>query len=431
MDLILTDNIALSSNVKMGKNGSLFFVDIFYRRRFILTVRGESMEQLIWKDRKKLPDFPAAEGEYKTDVLIIGGGICGILCAYFLSWAGVDYMLAEAGKIGQGISGLSSGMITVQHGLIYDKMLKELGREKAQLYYRANQQALERYISLCRNLDCGFEQKTGYVYSRTDRSAIEKEVRAVRILGGTAEFSERHSLPFGIAGAVKTLGQVQLDPERLIGCLAPGLNIYEHTRIEKIEKGQAFFKKGKITAEKVIAAVHAPEFTGWAGRMKLYRRQVDSVVLDSCAPMDGIYCDAARAGLAMRNCGSGILVSGNGRGGKTQFLSAVSECWPQAKVLQYWSGQEYMSFDGIPCVGPCRGRHGKLYVAYGWNRWGMTNAMAAAMLLRDLVLERENEYADLYLPQRSIGKRQLVVHGWSALSHWFLPGSKNHFQKKH
>ena len=138
MDLILTDNIALSSNVKMGKNGSLFFVDIFYRRRFILTVRGESMEQLIWKDRKKLPDFPAAEGEYKTDVLIIGGGICGILCAYFLSWAGVDYMLAEAGKIGQGISGLSSGMITVQHGLIYDKMLKEVEFHIIRLIYCQN-----------------------------------------------------------------------------------------------------------------------------------------------------------------------------------------------------------------------------------------------------------------------------------------------------
>lgn len=49
----------------------------------------------IWSKTAEMPEFPALEGEEKTDVLIVGGGIAGILCAYFLQQAGVDYILAE------------------------------------------------------------------------------------------------------------------------------------------------------------------------------------------------------------------------------------------------------------------------------------------------------------------------------------------------
>lgn len=49
----------------------------------------------IWTKTVTMPSFPALEGDIKTDVLIIGGGMAGILCAYFLQEQGVDYLLAE------------------------------------------------------------------------------------------------------------------------------------------------------------------------------------------------------------------------------------------------------------------------------------------------------------------------------------------------
>lgn len=38
----------------------------------------------LWRVTAQLPQFPQLTGEIDTDVLIIGGGIAGILTAYFL-----------------------------------------------------------------------------------------------------------------------------------------------------------------------------------------------------------------------------------------------------------------------------------------------------------------------------------------------------------
>ena len=56
----------------------------------------------IWTKEVELPHFPTLEGEVNTDVLIIGGGITGTLCAYFLQENGVDYVLLESNTIASG-----------------------------------------------------------------------------------------------------------------------------------------------------------------------------------------------------------------------------------------------------------------------------------------------------------------------------------------
>ena len=77
----------------------------------------------IWNDIKK-PKFNSLDGDIKTDVLIIGGGMCGLLCAYILKEAGVDCVIAEAKEICSGITNGTTAKITFQHGLIYDKIIK-------------------------------------------------------------------------------------------------------------------------------------------------------------------------------------------------------------------------------------------------------------------------------------------------------------------
>ena len=56
----------------------------------------------LWEETWKPPAFPPLDGDAATDVLIIGGGMAGILCAYRLHRAGVPYLLAEAETIGSG-----------------------------------------------------------------------------------------------------------------------------------------------------------------------------------------------------------------------------------------------------------------------------------------------------------------------------------------
>lgn len=91
----------------------------------------------IWEDTAKRVHFDALSSNKNTDILIIGGGITGILCAYKLKNAGVDCILVEANEISGGITKNTTAKITLGHGLIYDKMIKRFGEDKTRLYIDA------------------------------------------------------------------------------------------------------------------------------------------------------------------------------------------------------------------------------------------------------------------------------------------------------
>ena len=106
----------------------------------------------IWMETARMPRFKPLNGDLQTEVLIIGGGITGLLCAYFLEQAGVSYVLVEAGRICGGTTGRTTGKITAQHGLVYGRLIRALGEEPARLYLQAQRAALARYRSLCRTI---------------------------------------------------------------------------------------------------------------------------------------------------------------------------------------------------------------------------------------------------------------------------------------
>ena len=98
----------------------------------------------VWTPTANRPKFPPLEGDLNTDVLIIGGGIAGLLCAHRLRQAGADCVLLEAKELCSGATVNTTAKITVQHGLIYDRLLRTFGAEKARLYLKANLAALEQ-----------------------------------------------------------------------------------------------------------------------------------------------------------------------------------------------------------------------------------------------------------------------------------------------
>ena len=82
------------------------------------------MHKSLWQEENTIAKESKRKGKIKTDVLIIGGGISGILCAYFLKKEGVDCLIAEAEKTFSGISSNTTAKLTIGHGMIYDNMLK-------------------------------------------------------------------------------------------------------------------------------------------------------------------------------------------------------------------------------------------------------------------------------------------------------------------
>lgn len=385
----------------------------------------------LWEQTWEHTNFAPLEGDRNTDVLIIGGGMTGVLCAYWLHHAGVPYILAEAETVCSGITKNTTAKLTSQHGLIYDKLIGTLGMERAKGYLSANQEALQKYRLLCRNIDCDFEEKSAYVYALHDRRKLEQELTALEKLGFQGEFTEHLPLPFSTAGAVKFSNQAQFHPLKFISAISKGLHIYERTPVRELIGATAVTDRGKITARSIIVATHFP-FLNKHGSyfIKLYQRRSYVIALEHAANVDGMYIDEAEDGLSFRNYGDLLLIGGEGhrtgkQGGAWQALrDFAGRYYPNVTEKYHWATQDCMSLDGIPYIGPYSAATSNLYVATGFNKWGMTSSMVSAMILSDLVQGKKNPYADVFSPSRSILRPQLAVNGLEAMVSLLTPTTK-------
>lgn len=376
------------------------------------------MDKSVWLNSINMPQFKELKGDRKTDILIIGGGLCGILCAYSLKEMGVDYILAEGSKISSGTTKNTTGKITSAHSLIYDKLLKSSGREYAELYLKANQDAISSYRELCKNIDCDFEDKISYTYSLKDRKKIENEVRAVNSLGYSAEFYDQTELPFKTEGAIGFPNQAQFNPLKFISEISRDLNIYENTFIRYLTPSYAVYDRGKIFAEKIIVATHFPFINRHGAYFaKLYQHRSYVSAFYNAQEIDGMYVDENKNGLSFRSQGDLLLIGGGGhRTGKNggnweEIKNFAKKYYPKAEVKFQWAAQDCMSLDSVPYIGQYSKNTQNIYVASGFNKWGMTSSMVAAKILCDMVTEKKNDYAEIFSPQRSVLKSQLFING--------------------
>lgn len=382
----------------------------------------------LWQETTKLPSFEPLKADQKTDVLIIGGGLAGLLCAYFLHQAGVDYILVEADRIGQGATGHTTAKVTAQHGLIYQELLRKFGPERAQMYYEANHAALERYAGLCKTIHCGFERRDAYVYSVDCADKLEQELSALDRLGIPADGIDRLPLPFATAGAVRFRNQAQFEPLKFAAGIAEGLNIYEHTAVREYTGGAVKTDHGSIAADQIIVTTHFPIFNKHGGYfLKLYQHRSYVLALENAPQVDGMYVDEAPKGMSFRDAGDLLLIGGGDHrtgkqgGGWAELRAFAERHYPKASETYHWAAQDCMSLDGVPYIGQYGTHTPGLYVATGFNKWGMTSSMAAAMILCDLVQGRENPYAAVFSPARTSLRPQLLVNGVEAAVNLLTP----------
>ena len=381
----------------------------------------------LWQN-VKLPTFSKLRGDRNADVLVIGGGMAGLLCAYLLTQAGVETVLVEENRICSGITKDTTAKITSQHGLIYHKLLHDMGAERARMYLQANEAALEQYRQICKELPCHFETKSNYVYNLQDPAAIERELQAVRRLGFPADFREELPLPFSIAGAVKFRRQAQFHPLEFAAGIARGLTIYERTCVRSLHGTTAITDTGRIRAKHVIVATHFPFWNRHGSYyLKLYQQRSYVLALKDGPDLNGMYVCGEEGGFSFRNAGEYLLLGGNNhRTGKKSsgwkpLEALASSCYPNAKPSLRWATQDCISLDGVPYIGRYSAATPHVYVAAGFNKWGMSSAMVSAMLLKDRILGQENPYAPVFDPSRSMIKPQLAVNAGHAVGNLLRP----------
>lgn len=378
--------------------------------------------ETIWQKDTKLPSFSRLKGKHKTDVLIIGGGITGILTAYLLRQNNIDCILLEKGNICGGTTALTTAKITFQHGLIYHKLLKKQGVERARGYLEANRLAFERLTKIAEKANCDYERKSNYVYSLTSTKKIEKEMTALDKIGFNAEYCEKTSLPFKTAGAVKFPDQAQFHPLKMISAIAGDLPIYENTFVKKLCGNTAITDYGNVIADNIIIATHFP-FINKHGSyfLKLYQHRSYVIALENAQNVNGMYVDESGTGLSFRNYKKYLLLGGGShRTGKqggnwNELKKFAKEYYPYSHEICAWAAQDCMSLDNIPYIGNYSRKTMRLWTASGFNKWGMTGSMLSAILLSDMIQGKKSSYAEIFDPSRSILKPQLFINGFETV----------------
>lgn len=363
----------------------------------------------LWSATAERKRFPSLQEDVKTDVVIVGGGLAGVLCLKELTDRGVDCVLLEAKTIGLGVTENTTAKVTFQHGIIYDKLIKSIGRERAAQYLAANRDALEKIRKMSERFPCDLEEKDAYIYSSTDRRKIENEIRAYEKLGVKAEFASDIPLPVNCVGAVKVSGQAQFHPLKFLFSVAEGLNIFENSKVLEFLPGKVRCGGGSVTAEKIIVATHFPIINKHGGySLKLYQHRSYLIAAKDAPDVNGMYLEDGENGLSFRNYKNYLLIGGgdhrtgkNGGGYKVPE-NFCAENFHGAEIAYRFATQDCITLDGIPYIGRYAEDAENIYVATGFNKWGMTSSMAAAEILSDMITDVKNPYSDVFLPNRSV-----------------------------
>ncbi|MDQ0177430.1 FAD-dependent oxidoreductase [Bacillus chungangensis] len=381
-----------------------------------------------WRASVKLPQFPVLDQDINVDVAIVGGGITGITTAYLLANEGLSIAVLDAGELFNGTTGHTTAKITAQHDLIYDELITQLGSEKAKKYYSANHDALQWIKSTIsiQKIDCDFSNEAAYLFTESDSDVkkLENEMRAYEQLGIDGVFLQKIPLSINVKAALMMEQQGQFHPlkylKRLLGVIVEkGGRLYENTKALDIEKG----KKQKISTEngchifcdKVVICSHHPFYDGagfYFSRMYAERSYVLAVKSEQPYP-GGMYLSVEDPKRSIRHTPIGddhyLIIGGEnhktGQGVETSehyeaLKKFVKTRFDVDSIAYRWSAQDLTTLDNIPYIGEISAGNPHILVATGYRKWGMTSSAAAGLLLKDLILEKENPYKELYTPSR-------------------------------
>lgn len=357
-------------------------------------------------------DLPA-----RAEVVVAGAGITGLMTAVLLARAGREVLVLEARTVGACATGNTTAKISLLQGTQLSTISAKQGSRLAGAYLAGNRAGQDWLLSFCEPAGVAVQREDAYSYAQSAGgvAAAREEYDACRTLELPVSWEPRADVPFPFHGGVRLKAQAQFDPMQFLDALraellASGGRLVEHTRLQRVSTRRRGLRldvdgpsgHGELRAAQLVLATGIPilDRGGYFARVKPKRSycMAFDVPGEITRPMM-ISTDSPTRSLryAPADGSERLLVGGAGHTvGRAKYprdALAELEAWtvrhyPGATRTHLWSAQDYAPIGTLPYAGPILPDSETIYVATGFNKWGMTNGAAAALALTGRLLGR-------------------------------------------
>jgi glycine/D-amino acid oxidase-like deaminating enzyme/nitrite reductase/ring-hydroxylating ferredoxin subunit len=368
----------------------------------------------LWLDRAPIPSDVGLESSY--DDVVVGAGLTGLTTALLLARAGRKVAVLEAREVGAVTTGNTTGKLSLLQGTKLSTILGHQSRKVAAAYLEANREGQAWMLRFCEEHGVPVQVRDAVTYAADAgpglRSA-QREHEAAESLGLPVRWEERLPVPFPHEGGTVLPDQAQFDSMDVLAALteqlrAHGGRVFDGSRVvtaSRRRRPTVTLQDGtRVQARTLVLATGTPVLDRGLYFAKVEPMRSYALAFEHDAPPSMMLLGTGSPSRSVRDApgrgaGAGplLLVGGEGHTvGRTRSEQArvdalrawTAEHFPGAVETHAWSAQDYSSHDGVPFIGPMPRGGGQVYVATGYDKWGMTNGAAAALdLAREILGE--------------------------------------------
>jgi glycine/D-amino acid oxidase-like deaminating enzyme/nitrite reductase/ring-hydroxylating ferredoxin subunit len=374
----------------------------------------------IWIATRPFPPLSSEPRPRVVDVVVVGGGITGLTAAVLLKSAGKTVAVLEGLRVAEGVTGHTSAHLTEVVDCSFRTLLSHFGEEGGRRAVEGARASLETIAGFVRDrgIECGFRRLPGFYYTERAENVddVREELVAARRLGLDVSLTTDVPLPFPVKAALRFANQARFHVrEYLLPLLqaipGDGSFVLEDTRVVDIEDGSPCLVKterGEISATDVVMATHVPLNRLFLQTKVAHYRSYVLGCRVAAKLGDALYWDDEHPYHYTRLAeieGQPLLIVGGedhkvGQEDDTEgrfeaLLDYARARFGVREVVYRWSAQVAEPVDGLPYLGR-NSASSHVYVGTGYSGTGLTFGTLAAMIASDLILGRENPWADVF-----------------------------------